>query len=161
MQITAGYFMKSIAELIASVFSSALATVGSITIIFFLIQHFGNFDNEKVDFYEDWTPKDLPELPEEKDRVQVWEPIVAMFFIAVGFFFVNFFVAKGQLPYYMGEGSEVQILPIFNKDVVKSLLPLWNLSFGLSFINEIIMLIKRKRTLGTRLFEIGISLLVL
>ena len=152
-------FLSNFGQLLGSLVSSILALVGSITIIFALIQHFGKFDGEGVDIYEDWKPKDLPDLPEEKDRVYRWEPIVSMFFIIFGFVLLNFYVAKGNLPFVINEGSTITVLPIFSINALKHYLPLWNLSLGLSFALQIVLLIQGKKTLGSRLFDIGISLL--
>jgi len=157
--ITLGFFIGSFAELFASLFSSLLGLVGSLTIIFALIQHYGKFDKEDINMYEDWKPKDLPDLPEEKDRVHRWEPIVAMFFIALGFAILNYYVAAGNLPFIINQGTEITVLPIFSVDALRQYLPLWNLSLGLSFALQIVLLVQGKWNLGPRLFDISISLL--
>ncbi len=152
-------FLSNFGQLLGSLFSAILGLVGSVTIVFALIQHFGKFDSEDVNIYDDWKPKDLPELPEEKDRVQKWEAIVSMFFIIVGAVILNYYVAYGNLPFIINEGAQVTVLPIFSVEALRHYLPLWNLSLGLSFILQIILLTQGKYTLGSRLFELGISLL--
>lgn len=152
-------FASNFGQLLGGLFSALLGLVGSMTIIFAVIQHFGKFDEMDVDIYEDWKPKDLPDLPEEKDRVSRWEPIVGMIFIVFGAVLLNYYVAAGNIPYMVNPGSGISVLPIFSVEALKQYLPLWNLSLGLSFVLQIILLIQGKNTLGTRLFDIGISLL--
>ncbi len=152
-------FLMGFGELLSSLFSSLLALVGSITIIFALIQHFGKIGSEDVNIYDDWKPSDLPDLPEEKDRVHRAGPIIAMCFIAFGFAILNYYVAAGNIPFVSSLDSDVVVLPVFSIDALSRYLPFWNLSLGLSFAMQIILFVQGKWSLGTRLFEIGISLL--
>lgn len=152
-------FLGNFAQLLGSVFSALLSLVGVLTIVFGLIQHFGKFDTDELNIYDDWKPKDLPDLPEQKDRVRRWEPIVAMSFTVIGFVILNYYVARGNLPFVRTWGQEITVLPIFSVDALKQYLPLWNLSLGLSFALQIVLLVQGKYNLGARLFEIGISLL--
>lgn len=151
--------LKDFAGLVGSIFSALLAMVGSVTIIFALIQHFGKFDSKEINIYEDWSPKDLPDLPEAKDRISRAEPIIAMCFIVIGFVFLNYYVAVGNIPFAGNLSSNIVVLPVFSVDALSRYLPFWNLSLGLSFFLQIILLVQGKRTLGTRLFDICISLL--
>jgi len=123
-------FVSNFGQLVGSLFSALLGLVGSITIIFALIQHFGKFDAIDVDIYEDWRPKDLPDLPEDRDRVFRWEAIVSMVFIVFGAVLLNYYVAAGNLPFVINEGSGITVLPIFSIEALKQYLPLWNLSLG-------------------------------
>ncbi len=152
-------FLTGFGELMGSLFSSLLALVGSITIIFALIQHFGKIGSEDMNIYEDWKPKDLPDLPEERDRVHRAGPIISMCFIAFGFALLNYYVAAGNIPFVSSFDSDVVVLPIFSVEALSRYLPFWNLSLGLSFVLQIILFIQGKWSLGTKLFEIGISLL--
>ena len=85
--------------------------------------------------------------------------IIAMCFIVLGFVMLNYYVAAGNIPFARNLDSNIVVLPIFSVDALSRYLPLWNLSLGLSFLLQIILLVQGKRTLGTRLFEICISLL--
>ena len=152
-------FLMGFGELIGSLVSSLLALVGSITIIFALIQHFGKIGGEDMNIYDDWKPRDLPDLPEEMDRVHRAAPIIVMCFIAFGFAIMNYYVAAGNIPFVSSFDSDVVIIPIFSIDALSRYLPFWNLSLGLSFALQIILFIQGKWNLGTRLFDIGISLL--
>ena len=156
---TLSLFINNFLEMASSLFSVILSMVGIMTIVFAIIQHYGKFDSEDINMYNDWKPKDLPDLPEENDRVKIWEPIVAMFFIALGFVILNYYVAQGNLPIVINEGSNITILPIFSVEGLKQYLPLWNLSLGLSFALQIAVLVQGKWNIGTRLFDVAISLL--
>ena len=101
--------------------------------IFALIQHFGKIGSEDVNIYDDWKPSDLPDLPEEKDRVHRAGPIIAMCFIAFGFAILNYYVAAGNIPFVSSLDSDVVVLPVFSIDALSRYLPFWNLSLGLSF----------------------------
>ena len=152
-------FFSNFAQLLGGLFSALLSVVGIITIVFALVQHYGKFEKKDIDMYEDWKPKDLPDLPEERDRVKRWEPLVAMFFITIGFVILNYYVIDGNLPIWINPQSDVTIIPIFNVEALRQYLPLWNLSLFASFALQVVLLVRGKWTLGERLLELSIALL--
>ncbi|MEX1378254.1 MAG: hypothetical protein AB1Z23_12390 [Eubacteriales bacterium] len=156
---TLGLFISNFANLLSGVFSSLLGIVGFITIIFALVQYYGKFEKDSIDMYEDWKPKDLPDLPEQRDRVKRIEPILGMFFITVGFVLLNYYVIDGNLPMTIKTNESITVLPIFSLDALRQYLPLWNLSLISSFALQVVLLVRGKWTLGERLFELSIALL--
>lgn len=154
------FYFSSFAQLFATLFSTLLSVVGSITIVFALIEHFGKFTEKDIKMFEDWKPKDLPELPNENERVRMWEPIVAMCVIVLGFTWLNFYFAShGSIPFMINPDASTALIPIFDVVVLREYLILWNLSLAMSFGLQLALLKQGKWQLGTRLFEVLISLL--
>jgi len=145
-------------KLIPTVFSALLGVVGGVTIAFWLIDRFAKFDKKELDFNEGWKPKDLPELPLENERVRMWEPIVSITLTVIFAVFINSYASYGGVPFVETWGDNITILPIFNIVALKQILPLWNLSILAALILQLILLRKGKWQLGTRIFEIGLSL---
>lgn len=140
-----------------SLLSAWMSAFGGLVFTFAVIDHFTNLEGKEIDLSEDWKPSDLPELPEEKDIVPLYEPIIALFFIIVCIILLNSYVyTKGA---FVETISSVTILPILNIDALRNYLPIWNLSLGLSLALEIVHLVQRRRSLFTRIFEIALSLL--
>jgi len=146
-------------ELLGSIFSALLGAVGGVTITFALIERFGKFNKKDLDINEGWKPKDLPEMPQESERVRMWEPIFAITMTVIWAVFINTYAFTGGVPFFENLNSEMTILPIFSIEAVKHLLPLWNISILMTIVLQMILLKKGKWQLGTRIFEIAISLL--
>ncbi len=147
-------------EFIPSVFSSILSGIGAVTLVFILIERFGTRKGEKeFDINQGWKPKDLPELPHEKDKVSLAEPIVAITFIVIWAVFINTYARTGGMQFLTGLSDDMTFLPIFNIEMVRQLLPLWNVQIGISLVLQLILLIQGKWRFGTRLLELGSDLL--
>lgn len=144
-------------ELIPSIFTALLGAIGGLTVAFWLMDRFAKFNKKELDFNEGWKPRDLPELPHESDRVRMWEPIMAIIFIIIWAVFINSYAGYGGMPYVKAFGDNVAIFPIFNIEAVRYILPLWNISIGLSLILQVILLKTGKWQLGTRIAEIGLN----
>ena len=140
-----------------SLFASWTSAIGGLTIVFAIIEHFATLEGKDIDFSEGWKPSDLPELPEEKEIVRLWEPIVSMVFIIVWLILLNSYVyTQGAI---LESLEHVTFLPILNFEALQQFLPVWNLSIGLSLALQIVYIVTRKHTLFTRIFEIVLNLL--
>ncbi len=145
--------LASFGMFLGSMFSAVLSAVGAVTIIFMLIERFGDKDKLDKEIGMDWDPKDLPDLPEEKERVTIIGPIIAILMILIWAVFLNTYarIGTGIFPVY---GADITILPVFNMDVVRQVLPVWNLSIVVSIVTQLILLKQGKWTLISRLMEI-------
>jgi hypothetical protein len=139
-----------------SLFAAWMSAIGGLTITFAIIEHFAKLDGKEFDFSEGWKPSDLPELPEEKDIVRLWEPIVSMVFIIIWLILLNSYIyTQGAI---LESLEHVTFLPVLNFEALQQFLPVWNLSIGLSLALQIVYIVTRKHTLFTRIFEIVLSL---
>ena len=147
-------------EFIPSVISSVLSGIGAVTLIFILIERFGVKKHEKdFDINEGWKPRDLPELPQEKDKVSLAEPIVVITLLIIWAVFINTYARTGGVQFLAGLSDEITLLPIFNIEMVRQLLPLWNLQISVSLVLYLILMVQGKWRFGTRLLEIGSDLI--
>jgi hypothetical protein len=141
-----------------SLFSALLSMVGSVTIIFALIQKFGNFKPEDLEIDEDWTYKDLPELPQKEEIVKLWEPIVGLFFTFLALILLNGLV-YGNLHERLINGSGAcTIIPIINLSALRHYAPLWNISLLLGLIGQVLLIVLGKREWRSRILELFTNL---
>jgi len=145
--------MASFGIFIGSVFSSVLSVVGAITIVFMLIERFGDKSKMSNELGNEWEPKDLPERPDEKERVTVIGPIISILFMLIWAVFINTYARVGNsvFPVY---NADITILPVFNMGVIRAILPLWNLSILVGIIKELVLLKQGKWTTLSRIVEI-------
>ena len=154
---TAWDSIKPFFNFFPSLISAWMGAIGGLTITFAVIEHFAKLDGKEIDLSEGWKPSELPELPEEKDIVQLWEPIVSMVFIIIWMILLNSYVyTQGAI---LESLEHVTFLPILNIEALDQFLPVWNLSLALSLGLQIVYLVTHKHTLFTRIFEIVLNLL--
>lgn len=150
--------MKLILGFVGSVFSAMLGLVGGVTIAFAIIERVSNMKCNEINFDDEFVPKDLPELPEEKEKVTLVGSIFSIVFTIIWIVVLNTFVRTGNIPFVYTWGENVQILPVFDAVAMRQYLPYWNLSAGLSLVLYMILIRTGKWQLGTRLIEILISI---
>ena len=132
---------------------AAIGAVGSVTIIFALIQRF--MDPEKTNLQEEldsWNPKDLPALPEKKYQLKRSEPIAAIIFLILLILGFNFFWESFAWAY--NTNAEFVIVPMLNREIFPRYLPWLNLVWGSSLLFNIVLLIKNQWTTLLRVIKI-------
>ncbi len=124
-----------------------------VTIAFALTERF----SKKLPESFEWNPKDLPPVPSmnKKDTLIIkrGDPIAGLVFGVIGLVIFN------AMPWIFGfvTGAEGLVsIPIFNLDVLLSLLPLINLSLCLSMLKDVIRLIAGRYTM-----KVSISLAII
>lgn len=109
---------QSMGELVGAVFGGILQSFAIITIIFALNERFAKV---KIDLKE-WSPKDLPEIPEKKYRIKPAEPLFSIFFnvlFTLIFVFNNHWIGV----YHFDQGELISVVPIFSATGIQQLLP--------------------------------------
>lgn len=138
--------VMSITKIITNLVSSGFSVFTWVTIIFGIIEYSGVNSNKRK---SEWNVSSLPSLPEQGQTISIWDPIVSIIFT---FLSGAIIVLKPQLfGIYLYEHT-LDIIPVFDLLVLKKVVPLFLLVFGLSFTNEIFILIKRKYTLKLGIF---------
>lgn len=133
-------------ENLGSIFSEALGYFAIVTLVFGFIEWKGMSMEEifdgKID--EIFGGKiNLPPVPQKKARIPRSEPIVGLVFL--GIFAAIFLFA----PQYLGfwDASRNGFISIFDTEVIKSLIWLFLIGFGISAVKEIIKLIEGRYTI--------------
>jgi hypothetical protein len=125
---------QAFGQFLASVFSAAINAFAVVTFIFAVIERFAKRD-EKLN---DWKPSDLPPVPAAKAVIHRADPIVGMVFAVFGIIIFN------VAPWLFGATGDITgktFIPVFNLDVLKSLLPLINVMFCVGLLKEVARLV--------------------
>lgn len=166
-----GIFALEFLKLVSSLVVAVATVIGFSTIVFALIEKnvpgyrvkpliVGRSDEKKTNAnIRAWSPRDLPPVPKEKQRIPRWEPIVGICFAIVAIVFFNFFRDKLGIYYTPSWDSEWLFIPFLSEDAMKAFLPFWNLAWGVSIVFGILQLTKGRWTLSLRLLDIAKSFL--
>jgi hypothetical protein len=138
--------VTSITKIITNMVSSGFSVFTWVTIIFGIIEYSGVISKESKN---EWNVSSLPSLPEQGQSISIVDPIVSMLFT---FLLGAIIVLKPQLFGIYFYNHTLNIVPVFDILVLKKVIPLFILVFGLSIANEILTMIIRKYTLKLGIF---------
>jgi len=147
-------YLDIFGNLLGGVVQAAIGAVGSVTIIFALIQRLMDPDELKSET-ENWNPKELPAVPEKKNELKRAEPIIAIVFLILLILGFNFF--PDQILQGIQKNPRSVVVPVINTHVLKSYLPWLNMIWGSALVFNIILLIKNQWTSFLRLIRIGLD----
>lgn len=131
----------SIGNYFSSLISALFQAFGWVTVIFAIMQKY----NAKIDEEnKTWNPKELPEVPEKKARINKSEPIAGIVFTVLALLLLN--TVPGIIGvFWLGEAQAH--IPVFDMTVFTRMLPLINVVFALSILKEVIRLVIEKYNL--------------
>jgi hypothetical protein len=139
-------------KIFANIWYASLSTIGSITLIFALIQHF-NPDEHKT-ITEDWSLKAIEKAPETQQRVSVLELIIESIFICL------FIVVLNQTtPFLTVSIPENKVIPIIDMIQFKPFLIWINIAMISNLTLNLYLLIKRRWQSFTRVIAIVIDII--
>ncbi len=149
------------AESFWGIFGGLVQAFAFVTIAFALVERFAK-DAHMLKL--DWSPKDLPPVPplNQRDTVNIKraDPIVGLIFGVIGLIIFN------AMPWILGYVTTVEgmkSVPVFNLDVVRTMLPLIDLMICLGMLKDMIRLIAGRYSIKVSLgiAAINIAMLVL
>lgn len=140
--------------LMGSIFSGLIQAFGFVTIIFIIIERYGN-DFKKITI-ESWSLKDLPEVPNRSNKINRIEPIIGLIF---SFIFISIININHDIIGIYVFSNGLTIVPIFNSGVFVTMLPLFNIIIGLGIIKEFSKLITGKYNLPVAIITTAANLL--
>ena len=145
--------LTAIGLLFASAFSAAIQAFAWVTGIFALVEHFA----KDAPYKKDWNPADLPQVPEQKNRIRRSEPIVGIVFT------VLFLVVINTIPHLLGayifNDSAYTIIPLFDLDIFYKLLPLIDIMICIGIVKELLRLIVGRYTVSLALALISLNII--
>ncbi|MFO7577537.1 MAG: hypothetical protein R6W66_07400, partial [Pelovirga sp.] len=137
---------------ITSIWEASLSVVGSITLIFALIQHFSPGEQETIT--EDWSLKSIEKAPEKHQKVSIVELIIESIFICL------FLVVLNQAtPVLAISFPENKVIPILDMVLFKPFLIWINITLISNLILNFYLLIKREWQTVTRIIAIAIDVI--
>ncbi len=146
LAIVIGYFVKppqDLLELLGGYLGSLIGAVFQafawVTIIFALFEHFNVSLGREFREGDQWKVSDLPELPSRDARIKPVEAIVGLLFTVIAVVFFN--TAEHLIGIYtMAEEGITKVIPLFNREVFRSLLPLVNIMLAIGAVKELLKL---------------------
>ncbi len=159
LAMTISYFVeppKSIIELFAgyfgAIFGALLQVFAWVTVIFAIIENRSlPLSREFKD--EQWSPSDLPELPDRNLMIKPAESIVGLLFAAIAIIIFN--TAEHLIGIYsFSDDGAMRLIPLFNHEGFRALLPLLNIMLALGIVKESIKLVTRKWTKGLAMINL-------
>lgn len=151
--------ISAVAASIGGIIGGLVQAFAYVTIAFALVERFGKQSplNEL-----DWNPKDLPPVPPEnqKDTITIkkGDPIAGLIFGVIGLVIFN------AIPWILGyvvASEELVSVPVFNLDVLRSMLLLINVLICLGMLKDVLRLIAGRYTLKVSLAIAAINIAAL
>ena len=131
----------AIGTFFASVISAAVQAFAWVTVVFALVERFAT---HKEKWQDTWKPIDLPEIPQAAARIRPGEPIAGIVFGIIALMIFN--AAPEVLSIYIYKDA-MTVIPIFNLDVWRSMLPLIDVMIVLGVLKEAFRLVSGRHTL--------------
>ncbi len=136
------HFWIALADYFSSLVSAVVQAFAYCTIVFALIERFAR---RKENWKQDaWKPADLPEVPKAKARIKPSGPIAGIVLSVIALMVFN------TVPHLIGIyvfDNTVTITPVFNLEVLRSLIIFIDIIFCLSIVKEAFRLVSGKHTL--------------
>jgi len=155
-----GPFIEQLFKLPMNLISAAISAVGSVTIIFALIQRFGKEESIKgIDLNKNWSPRNLEPVPVAYEVIKIPDTIAAICFTIIALIIFNRFPHIIAM-YNVSEGI-TSVTPIFNLDVLAGYMKYMNILWIGAVLLNIYKLKVGKWNTVLRLSEIVIDLGVL
>ncbi len=151
----------SIWEMFGNAWQVAVGIIGTAAVIFMVLTRWfpqvnagkaleGLNEEEKH-----WKVSDLPEVVAEPDKVHVWELALGLTFGVLELVFFLFLFDQLAGFWWYADGKW-RMAPVFT-EAFKAFIPWIAVNIGLGLVLNIVMFIRQRRSLFTRLFEIGIK----
>lgn len=138
---------RSMLELLSQLVSVSLSIIGSVTVVFYIIQRTTK-DRGKTSKAE-WSPKELKKAPKPIQQVSGAGEVVGLVFLILALIVFNFYADR--LGIYFREGNAAyQFIPIFNLERLKSYLVFFNLIWISGILLRLYLLTKRKQSIVTK-----------
>lgn len=144
--------MQLFIKVIANIWYASLAAIGSVTLIFALIQHYSPGEQEAVT--EEWSLKSIEKAPETHQKVNILELIIESIFICL------FLVVLNQsTPVLAISFPENKVIPILEMELFKPFLIWINITLISNLVLNFYLLIKRSWQSVTRIIAIAIDVI--
>jgi hypothetical protein len=139
-----------ILELIPRYITAFATGFGFVTIIFFLIERFDK--GVESELTKVWNPDKLPKLVKDNDKIRRTGQIVNIMFIVLALILFNAYPERVAVFY--SDGSGWMSYPSLSKTALEAYLPFWNIIWGISLVNSIILIRTGKWNYVTRIVKL-------
>lgn len=121
-----GTFIEFLYKLPVRLISAGISAVGSITIVFAIIQHFTPEEKIKdINPNKDWSPKELEPVPVSHEIIKLSDTIAAICFTILALVIFNGF--PHIIAMYVPRGDNMMVTPIFNLGILANYMKYLNI----------------------------------
>ncbi len=150
--------LENLVNLPLQLFSGAISAVGSITIIFALIQYYGSESTlANAREKDEWHVRGLSPVPLPTNRLKRSSIIAEICFMVLAIVAINFFLDYFAVFYL--ERGETTFIHLFNLDVVRAYIPYFNVLLFLNIALSAYKLKLRQWNKGLRVGSVMLGLL--
>lgn len=152
-----GPLMASLPGLLGALFSGGLSAIGSVTLVFFIIQRFSAPRSPiKAPESDPWNPEDLPSLPQDRDRADLSETVATIVFTLIALTVFNLFPEKIAVFSFTEKGLDR--VPLFTLVILRPYVYAFSVLWLLQLLVAFRLLATRKKTTALRWATVFISL---
>lgn len=154
---TQGSFIELMYNLPMQIISACISAVGSVTIVFAIIQYFAKEEDIKdLNPNSKWSPKDLEPVPVSYEMIKVSEVYAAICFTILGIIIFNRF--PHIIAIYYKIGAESVSIPLFSIDILRIYMPYLNIFWIGNVLLNGYKLRAGKWTNALRFVQIGVDI---
>ena len=152
------HVMTYFGNFFGGIFSGVLSAVGSVTIVFAILERvLPDSDLDSIDLgkEEPWDPKKLPPTSGLGDWGSMSKIAVSLFFTLMLMAFFNLFPMIGI---YVASGGGWILVPVIAPEALAAYLPMWNIVWVLTMVHYSILLVKREWRLSSRILDLVVAM---
>jgi len=139
-------FTEVVGNYFGSLINALFQAFAWVTVVFAIFEYY-NFAIGKEFKDTEWTPAELPMLPVKEAEIKPIEAIIGIVFAILALILFNMFDHLIAI-YFISDNAARTVIPIFNQEIFRSLLPLLNIMLAIGIVKELIKLMIRKWTVG-------------
>jgi flagellar biosynthesis protein FliQ len=143
-------------RLMGNLLSAALSAVGSVTLVFWLVQRYMPEVSEEFSEEEGFDPLKLEPVPPSPDRVSVAELIAENVFLFIAWTVLTFF--PDWIAVISVRASGTYRIPLFHAEALRPYLIAFTFIWLFEFFLNLYLIRKGRKTVGTRALDILLSL---
>jgi hypothetical protein len=151
----------SIWEMLGTAWQVAVGIIGTSAIVFMILTRYFPKVNEGIftEILEEegktWKVGDLPELVAKEEKVELWELVLGVTFGTLGLV-ILLFLFDQVVGFWWLSDDKWRMVPVFT-DAFKAYIPWIAVNMGLSLGLTILLFQTHRKTILTRVFDIGIK----
>jgi len=151
----------SIWELFGNAWQVAVGIIGTAAIVFMILTRFfpkvneGMFTEILEEEGKNWKVSDLPQPVDKEEKVSLWELVLGVTFGTLGMVILLFLFDQVAGFWWLSDG-QWRMVPMFT-EAFKRYIPWMAVNVGLNLALNIILFQTLRKTILTRVFEIGIK----
>ncbi len=150
--------IKTLGTTAIMLLQSYIGIIGFMTLLFAILEHVvPNNERKGLERGDKWSPKALPKLPDYAESVKPIALIMNCLLVVVAMLVFNKYSDLVALYIRFPAESGTRVFPILSDAALYAYLPLWNLLWFGTIVLNLALLVMKKWSYATRIFDIIIA----